>query len=97
MYPSFEPTENPVPAGWSIHMTLAFVFQLLGLFTVVTPSEVRKQGPFSTSAASIPEQPGPPVIHKTTGSSAGSLRDSKNQKKSFLWVKLLGKTGPVSK
>ena len=60
------------------------------LFTVITilpyllntgsvfPSGMRN-GPFSTSRASMLEHPGPPVSHTTRGSVLGSLRLSKNQ------------------
>ncbi len=35
--------------------------------------------PFSTNSASMPEQPGPPVIQRMSGSFAGLDRLSKNQ------------------
>jgi len=38
-------------------------------------------GPFSDNSPIIEEEPGPPFIHIESGAFAGSLRDSKNQKK----------------
>lgn len=65
-----------VPAGWSIHMTLALLFQEKGL-GLVKPSRVMVQGPFSVKSASSDEQPGPPVSHTISGSLDGSLLLSK--------------------
>lgn len=57
----------------------AFTFQEYGLVAVADPSALTVHGPFSPKRATSDEQPGPPVIHSTTGSVAGLLRDSKNQ------------------
>jgi hypothetical protein len=60
-------------------MTLALSFHPKGLGLVDCPSSWMEQGPFSKKRARIDEQPGPPVSHTTSGSFAGSLRDSNIQ------------------
>ena len=46
---------------------------------VPSPAALTEHGPFSPKSATSDEQPGPPVIHSTTGSDFGAERDSKNQ------------------
>ena len=48
---------------------------------MLVPALLTWQGPFSPNSATSELHPGPPVIQRTTGSVAGSDRDSKNQKK----------------
>jgi len=43
-----------------------------------------KHGPFSSKRPMSESDPGPPFNHKVKGSEAGSLRDSKNQKKTWI-------------
>ena len=58
---------------------LPHLFHEYGLEVVAVPSAFTLHGPFSPNSATSLEHPGPPVIHSTTGSVAGALRDSKNQ------------------
>jgi len=59
-------------------MRVAASFHEYGFFFVVR-SLLMVQGPFSANRAISDEQPGPPVIHKITGSVAGLPRDSNAQ------------------
>ena len=63
--------------GWSRNMTLALEFQLYG-FGLTLRSSSMAAGPSSRNKPVREEQPGPPLIQRTTGSFWGSLRDSKN-------------------
>jgi hypothetical protein len=58
---------------------VALVFHEYLLVMVAVPSALTVHGPFSPKSATSLEQPGPPVIHRTTGSVAGALRDSNIQ------------------
>jgi hypothetical protein len=57
---------------------------------VLFESALMKQGPFSRKRPTMELLPGPPFIHIDSGALAGSLLDSKNQKKvliSYVWFR----------
>ena len=48
------------------------LFQLYGSRSKYSPSAAGRNGPFSDSIPSSPEQPGPPFVHTRSGASAGA-------------------------
>lgn len=70
-----DPMLNPTPAGNSRYSRFALLFQAFGFILILTVPGWNVKGPFSNNNAFIPEHPGPPLIHTTSGSLATLLCD----------------------
>ena len=64
-----------------MYSMLTSLFHDHGLISVLFESAFTRHGPFSCSSPTIELDPGPPFIQIDSGALAGSLRDSKYQKK----------------
>ena len=65
--------ENPIPAGLSKYITLAFIFHAYSLRYDSVEDAWNLMGPFSMNDPNMLLQPGPPYNQRITGSVAGSF------------------------
>ena len=64
---------NPTPAGVSINIMLAFLFQEYSLYSNLCSYSTSLIGPISSKNPAKEEHPGPPFNHKNKGSFSGEF------------------------